>query len=163
MPVNGTTHCLSIFFRASSLCMTGRPAPGAVGGHDQGGETLKSGPGQGLWCAKACLASGPFCHPKFVPLLFHFFSQNSAKDSKRKQNLRLSRDCAVKKKGLISLLFRDISPSFRWYPERGSNSHSQRPRDFKSLASTSSAIRAGCCVFIPARPVFVKRQIWQTL
>ena len=79
-------------FRASSLCMTGRAAPGAVGGHDQGGETLKSGPGQGLWCAKACLASGPFCHPKFVPLLFHFFSQNSAKDSNRKQNLRLSRD-----------------------------------------------------------------------
>ena len=29
-----------------------------------------------------------------------------------------------------------------WYPEPGLNRHSQRPRDFKSLVSTNSTIRA---------------------
>ena len=30
-----------------------------------------------------------------------------------------------------------------WYPEPDLNRHSQRPRDFKSLVSTNSTIRAG--------------------
>lgn len=32
--------------------------------------------------------------------------------------------------------------SGEWYPEPGLNRHSQRPRDFKSLVSTNSTIRA---------------------